>query len=66
MQIRGAVAEYERTLISERMRRGRLMKYKTGQLLPWTSVPYGYCVDPQRPRDAQGVSIDGAEAAMVR
>jgi site-specific DNA recombinase len=37
LQIRGAVAEYERTLIAERMRRGRLAKYRAGVLLPWTS-----------------------------
>jgi DNA invertase Pin-like site-specific DNA recombinase len=46
LQIRGAVAEYERTLLSERMRRGRLAKYKAGLLLPWTHVPYGLRVDP--------------------
>jgi site-specific DNA recombinase len=40
-QIRGAVAEYERTLSAERMRRGRLAKLRTGTLLPWTRVPYG-------------------------
>ena len=39
LQIRGAVAEYERTLLSERMRRGRLAKYKAGLLPPWTHVP---------------------------
>jgi site-specific DNA recombinase len=39
LQIRGAVAEYERTLIAERMRRGRLAKLRTGTLLPWTRVP---------------------------
>jgi site-specific DNA recombinase len=39
LQIRGAVAEYERTLLSERMRRGRLAKYKAGLLLPWTHTP---------------------------
>jgi DNA invertase Pin-like site-specific DNA recombinase len=33
LQIRGAVAEYERTLIAERMRRGRLAKLRAGQLL---------------------------------
>jgi site-specific DNA recombinase len=47
LQIRGAVAEYERTLIAERMRRGRLAKLRTGTLLPWTRVPYGYRVAPQ-------------------
>jgi len=66
LQIRGAVAEYERTLITERMRRGRLMKYKTGQLLPWSHIPYGYQTDPECPRDPRGVTLDEAEAAIVR
>jgi site-specific DNA recombinase len=65
LQIRGAVAEYERTLLSERMRRGRLAKYKAGLLLPWTHTPYGYQVDPDRPRDPAGVRSDGAKAAVV-
>jgi site-specific DNA recombinase len=39
LQIRGAVAEYERTLIAERMRRGRLAKLRVGLLLPWTYPP---------------------------
>jgi site-specific DNA recombinase len=65
LQIRGAVAEYERTLLSERMRRGRLAKYKAGLLLPWTHVPYGYRVDPDRPRDPGGVRPDEAKAAVV-
>ena len=39
LQIRGAVAEYERTLIAERMRRGRLAKLRAGQLLPWMRCP---------------------------
>ncbi|MBJ6127736.1 recombinase family protein [Microvirga sp. BT325] len=37
LQIRGAVAEYERSLIAERMRRGRLRKLQAGILLPWTA-----------------------------
>jgi site-specific DNA recombinase len=65
LQIRGAVAEYERTLLSERMRRGRLAKYKAGLLLPWTHVPYGLRVDPERPRDPAGVSLDESKAAVV-
>lgn len=65
LQIRGAVAEYERTLLSERMRRGRLAKYKAGLLLPWTHTPYGYRVDPDRPCDPAGVRPDEAKAAMV-
>jgi site-specific DNA recombinase len=65
LQIRGAVAEYERTLIAERMRRGRLAKLRAGVLLPWTYPPYGYRLDPDRPRDPQGVTTDPAEAAIV-
>src|SRR4051812_7942407 len=66
LQIRGAVAEYERTLIAERMRRGRLRKLRVGTLLPWTRPPYGYRLDPERPRDPAGVRLDEAEAAVVR
>jgi len=66
-QIRGAVAEYERTLIADRMRRGRLAKLRAGQLLPWTShVPYGYRVDPERPRDPALVTIDPYAASIVQ
>ena len=36
------MAEYERTLIAERMRRGRLRKLQAGVLLPWTRPRYGY------------------------
>lgn len=65
LQIRGAVAEYERSLIAERTRRGRLHKFQTGQMLPWTRPPYAYRLDPERPRDPQGVRLDAAEAAIV-
>ena len=65
LQIRGAVAEYERTLITDRMRRGRLMKYRAGKLLPWGRPPYGYRVNPDHPRDPDGVRLDEAEAAVV-
>lgn len=66
LQIRGAVAEYERTLIAERMRRGRQAKLRAGCLLPWTRAPYGYRLDPDHPRDPAGVTIEAAEAAVVR
>ncbi len=65
VQIRGAVAEYERSVIAERMRRGRLQKYQAGSLLPWTHPPYGYRVDPARPRDPAGVRLEPTEAAVV-
>jgi site-specific DNA recombinase len=66
LQIRGAVAEYERVLIAERMRRGRQMKLKAGALLPWTVPPYGYRSAPDRPRDPAGVQIEPAEGAIVQ
>ncbi len=66
LQIRGAVAEYERTLMSERMRRGRQRKLRSGTLLPWSVPPYGYRVDPDRPRDPEGVYLDPAEAVVVK
>jgi site-specific DNA recombinase len=66
LQIRGAVAEYERSLITERMRRGRLVKLRAGQLLPWTRGHYGYRVDPDHPRDPHGVRGDDYEGAIVR
>src|SRR5215216_4761270 len=66
-QIRGAVAEYERTLIADRMRRGRLAKLRAGQLLPWTSQqPYGYRVGAERPRDPALVTIEPYEASSVQ
>jgi site-specific DNA recombinase len=65
LQIRGAVAEYERTLIAERMRRGRQAKLRAGCLLPWSRAPYGYRLDPDRPRDPAGVTVEPAEAAVV-
>lgn len=66
LQIRGAVAEYERTLIADRMRRGRQMKLRAGVLLPWATPPYGYRVHPDQPRDPSGVQIDPTEGAIVQ
>ena len=65
LHMRGAVAEYERTLIAERMRRGRQAKMRNGQLLPWTRPPYGYRVDPAHPRDPNGVRVDPVQAAVI-
>ncbi len=66
LQIRSAVAEYERTLVTDRMRRGRLAKYRGGTLLPWTRPPYAYRVNPDSPRDPSGVRIEESEAAVVQ
>jgi site-specific DNA recombinase len=66
LQIRGAVAEYERALIADRMRRGRLAKLRAGQLLPWTKALYGYILDAEHPRDPARVQVNLVEAAIVR
>src|SRR5213596_3873419 len=58
LQIRGAVAEYERTLIAERMRRGRQAELRAGTLLPWTTPPFGYRLDPDHPCDPAGLRQD--------
>lgn len=66
LQIRGAVAEYERSLIVERTRKDRMQKLQAGLILPWTRPPYGYLTDPQHPRDPTGVRLDPDRAALVQ
>jgi site-specific DNA recombinase len=66
IQIRGAVAEYERTVIADRMRRGRLAALRAGRLVPWTVPPFGYRQDPHCPRDPRGVMVDDDAARVVR
>jgi len=39
LQIQGAVAEYERTKIAERYRRGKLYRARQGEVF-WGSIPY--------------------------
>src|SRR5262249_36182997 len=65
LQIRGAVAEDERTLICDRMRRGRLAPLRAGQLLPWSRAPLGYQLNLERPRDPACLRLDPAAAAVV-
>jgi site-specific DNA recombinase len=45
LNIQGAFAEYERLVISERMRRGRLYRLRQGQSVPH-QAPYGYRYQP--------------------
>jgi site-specific DNA recombinase len=47
------------------MRRGRQAKLRAGTLLPWTTPPFGYRLDPERPRDGAGVRVEQAEAVLV-
>ena len=60
LQIRGAVAEYERSLIAERMRRGRLQKYQAGSLLRLYAcalwLPGRSCATSRSERGAPGAN----------
>ena len=66
VQIRGAVAEYERTVIADRTRRGRLAALQVERLLPWSTPPYGYRADPEAGRDPARLIVDAERAAVVR
>jgi site-specific DNA recombinase len=65
LQSRGAVAEDARTLIADRMRRGRQAKWRHGPLLPWSVPPYGSVMAPERPRDPQRLRLDPVNAAGI-
>ncbi len=52
-------------MISERMRRGRQARLRAGMLLSWTTPPFGYRLDPERPRLASAVRVDPGEATLV-
>src|SRR5262245_4935831 len=47
LQIQGVMAEYERALLQERFRRGRLQKIRAGHYLS-SKPPYGYRYIPKR------------------
>ncbi len=63
--IQGAVAEYERILIQERMRRGRLYRLRHGQAVP-TQAPYGYRFQPAALGQPSTWVVVPAEAAIVQ
>lgn len=65
LQIQGAVAEYERAVLSERFRRGKLQKARAGQYLGGRA-PYGYRYVPRQDQVAGHLVIDETEADLVR
>ena len=65
LQIQGAVAEYERAVLGERFRRGKLQKARAGQYLGGRA-PYGYRYVPRHDQVAGHLVIDEAEADLVR
>src|SRR6185312_4624963 len=65
LQIQGAVAEYERAVLGERFRRGKVQRAQGGQ---WVAAraSYGYRYIPKRDGVPGHLVIDEAEAAVVR
>src|SRR5215211_3724187 len=65
LQIQGAIAEYERAVLAERFRRGKLQKARDGHLLS-AKPPYGYRYVPRCDAVPGHLVVDDAEAEMVR
>ena len=64
LQIQGAVAEYERALLGERFRRGKLQKARAGQFIG-VHAPYGYRRLLRCDGAAGRLVVDEAEAEVV-
>ena len=45
-------------LIADRMRRGCRAQLRAGQLVPWSTPPFGYLPDPEHPRDPARLQRD--------
>jgi site-specific DNA recombinase len=65
LQIQGAIAEYERAVLAERFRRGKLQKARDGHILS-AKAAYGYRYEPRRDAVPARLVVDEAEAEMVR
>jgi site-specific DNA recombinase len=65
LQIQGAIAEYERAVLAERFRRGKLQRARDGHLIS-AKAPYGYRYEPRRDVVPARLVVDEAEADMVR
>ena len=65
LQIQGAIAEYERAVLAERFRRGKLQKARAGQWIGGQGS-YGYRYVPRRDGVPGHLEIDEDEAAVVR
>jgi len=65
LQIQGAIAEYERAKMLERVRRGRLHRARMGEL-GIAKPPYGYWRPPKKQGGDGRIRIHEEEAEMVR
>jgi site-specific DNA recombinase len=64
LQIQGAIAEYERAVLAERFRRGKLQKARDGQFLGGRA-PYGYRHVHRRDGVPGHLVVDETEAELV-
>jgi len=65
LNIQGAFAEYERVVISDRMRRGRLYRLRHGQTVP-PQTPYGYHFQSATGAQLSQWQVVPAEATIVK
>jgi site-specific DNA recombinase len=65
LQIQGAIAEYERAVLGERFRRGKLQRARDGHYLGGRA-PYGYRHVPRHDAVPGHLVVDEAEADLVR
>ena len=65
-QMQGMIAEYERTQIADRTRRGRLHKAQQGEFLPWAYRTYGYRYIPKQAGLLPRVEIHPEQAVVVQ
>jgi site-specific DNA recombinase len=65
LQIQGAIAEYERAVMGERFRRGKLQKAREGHY-QCGRAPYGYRYVPRHDTVPGHLVVDEAEADLVR
>ena len=67
LQVQGMIAEYERTKIRERCRRGRLFAARAGQVSVLSAAPYGYRYITKHEGGGEArYAVDFAEAPTVR
>ena len=65
LQIQGAIAEYERAVLGERFRRGKLQRARDGHY-QGGCAPYGYRYVPRQDAVPGHLVVDDAEAELVR
>lgn len=64
LQIQGVFAEYERALIQERTRRGRLFAARQGRV-NWSRAPYGYRIIRKTQSTPRKLVVNETEAEVV-